>query len=276
MMGSLEAVRISFEDELHISSEDGPVNFQNLFRDLDDGIQELEDIITAGATSRHLVNPSDSEIELLLAQEAMLDAEMIIYAIISPRGYPEDEAMITAVMQAEEKQIVERQQETLLCKENDRQVLESAIKRAEFQLDTLKVWRNKAERSVKERRNESKDIKHKLKGVVPLMFKKYVERGEEITHELTTFLEKYFPKPSKEDIQKYNKKNPSKPARPSSTTNFYTVARIIDMLREASPDDYFNLGPRFWPPYMEALHRVGLITYHPSDATLFKLATLAD
>jgi len=84
--------------------------------------------------------------------------------------------------------------------------------------------------------------------------------------QMVSFLDKYYPLPTEEQIKELEKKKP----RTSTSRNvkLLSLQKILEQLMNKcleSPEDPYinNSSPDYWPPYIELLLRNSIALRHP-------------
>ncbi|XP_067880238.1 centromere protein K [Heterodontus francisci] len=96
---------------------------------------------------------------------------------------------------------------------------------------------------------------------------------EKLLAALGNFLDVHYPPPSEAETSQ--KKVRMAPARSENTANLITLHEILEHLMtkamKSPHDPYVELDDSFWPPYVEALLRYGVVLRHPDDPHRIRL-----
>ncbi|XP_059499161.1 centromere protein K isoform X1 [Stegostoma tigrinum] len=102
---------------------------------------------------------------------------------------------------------------------------------------------------------------------------KVINRKDELLSALGKFLDVHYPPPSETDTQSKTVRLAAE--RDKGSTNFITLHEILECLiskaMKSPHDPYLELDDTFWPPFIEALLRYGVVLRHPDDPHRIRL-----
>ncbi|XP_078393870.1 centromere protein K, partial [Cetorhinus maximus] len=228
------------------------------------------------ADMREVIQDSESpQLAVLLARERALLAELHVQKNRTPKPLLTNQEVLTCLGK-QELQNTDKQLEMILsCVRKRKKSLQEELEREQKWLqEQLEM-----ETSIQEKREaqQQHDFLTLSKNSVIQKMKTNMEKvtvqKEKLLSALGNFLDVHYPPPSEEEAGR--KAARLAPKRGENAANFITLHEILEHLMtktmKSPHDPYLELDDTFWPPFVEALLRYGVVQRHPDDPLRIRL-----
>ncbi|XP_043535977.1 centromere protein K [Chiloscyllium plagiosum] len=226
------------------------------------------------ADIREVVQDSENPLAVLFARERALQAELSVQKNRTPKPLLANHEVLTCLGK-QELQNTDKQLEMILsCIRTRKKSLQEELAREqkwlEEQLELEKTVQEKFDHQQQNLLAISKNSEiQKLKS----RLEKVTNQKDELLSALGKFLDVHYPPPSEKDIRP--KTSRSAAERYKGSANFITLHEILELLitkaMKSPHDPYLELDDTFWPPFLEALLRYGVVLRHPDDPHRIRL-----
>ncbi|XP_038638495.1 centromere protein K, partial [Scyliorhinus canicula] len=227
------------------------------------------------ADVREVVQDSENPLAVLLARERALLAELNIQKNRTPKPLITNQEVLTCLGK-QELQNTDRQLEMILsCVRTRKKSLQDELAREQKWLqEQLEVEKSLLEKLEDQQQQNflalsKNSVIHKMK----INMEKVTSQKEKLLSALGNFLDEHYPPPSDAVTGRKSARLPSR--TDENTANFMTLHEILEHLMtktmKSPHDPYLELDATFWPPFVEALLRYGVVLRHPDDPRRIRL-----
>uniref|UniRef100_UPI00398E44BE centromere protein K isoform X2 n=1 Tax=Pristiophorus japonicus TaxID=55135 RepID=UPI00398E44BE len=213
------------------------------------------------------------ELAVLLARERALLAELSVQKDRISKPLLINQEVLTCLGK-QELQNADAQLEMILsCVRSRKKTLQQELEREQRWLqEQLEM-----EKSLQEKRTEHPQFltlsENSVVQKMKLNMEKVTSQKEKLLSALGNFLDEHYPLPNQ--ARTSGKKKRPAPEVGADTDNLITFHEVLERLMtkamKSPHDPYVELDDRFWPPYVEALLRYGVVSRHAEDPQRIRL-----
>ncbi|XP_078061458.1 centromere protein K [Mustelus asterias] len=227
------------------------------------------------ADVREVIQDSENPLAVLLARERALLAELSVQRNRTPKPLLANQEVLTCLGK-QELQNTDRQLEMILScvrarKKSLQEELEREQKWLQEQLEMEKALQEKLEDQ------QQQDFltlsKNSVIQKMKINMEKVTLRKEKLLSALGNFLDVHYPPPAEAEVGRKAARLAS--TRGDNAAGFITLHEILEHLMtktmKTPHDPYLELDDSFWPPFVEALLRYGVVLRHPEDPHRIRL-----
>ncbi|XP_067832319.1 centromere protein K isoform X2 [Heptranchias perlo] len=214
------------------------------------------------------------ELAVLLARERALLAELSVQKNRVPKPLPINQEVLTCLGK-QELQNADKQLEMILsCVRTKKKSLQEQLEREQKWLqEQLELEKTLQEKHEDQQQNFLTLSENSVIQKMKMKMEKVTLEKENLLTALGNFLDVHYPPPS--EVEATGKKKRLAPKRGENTANLITFHEILEHLMTKSmkspQDPYVEVSESFWPPYVEALLRYGVVSRHPEDPHRIRL-----
>ncbi|XP_067832317.1 centromere protein K isoform X1 [Heptranchias perlo] len=226
------------------------------------------------ADAREVVQNPENPLAVLLARERALLAELSVQKNRVPKPLPINQEVLTCLGK-QELQNADKQLEMILsCVRTKKKSLQEQLEREQKWLqEQLELEKTLQEKHEDQQQNFLTLSENSVIQKMKMKMEKVTLEKENLLTALGNFLDVHYPPPS--EVEATGKKKRLAPKRGENTANLITFHEILEHLMTKSmkspQDPYVEVSESFWPPYVEALLRYGVVSRHPEDPHRIRL-----
>ncbi|XP_072415127.1 centromere protein K [Chiloscyllium punctatum] len=226
------------------------------------------------ADIREVVQDSENPLAVLFARERALQAELSVQKNRTPKPLLANHEVLTCLGK-QELQNTDKQLEMILsCIRTRKKSLQEELAREQKWLkEQLELEKTVQEKFDHQQQNLLAISKNSEIQKLKSRLEKVTNQKDELLSALGKFLDVHYPPPSEKDTRP--KTSRSAAERNKGSANFITLHEILELLitkaMKSPHDPYLELDDTFWPPFLEALLRYGVVLRHPDDPHRIRL-----
>ncbi|XP_048475769.1 centromere protein K isoform X1 [Rhincodon typus] len=226
------------------------------------------------ADIREVVQDSENPLAVLFARERALQAELSVQKNRTPKPLLANNEVLTCLGKQELQNTIKQLEMILSCVRARKKSLQEELEREQKWLEEqLELEKTVQERFDHQQQNFLVISKNSEIQKLKSRLEKVTNRKDELLSALGKFLDVHYPPPSEKDTQ--SKTVRSAAERDKGSANFITLHEILEHLitkaMKSPHDPYLELDDTFWPPFVEALLRYGVVLRHPDDPHRIRL-----